>query len=41
VEVTRQAVRLAPDRVGPYEAIAIYTLALQRFNEARQSIYEA
>src|SRR5260221_6728954 len=29
-EVTRQAMRLAPDHVGPYEALANYTLALQR-----------
>src|SRR4029077_2995992 len=40
-EVTRQAVRLAPEQVGPYEGIANFTLALQRFDGARQSIHEA
>jgi eukaryotic-like serine/threonine-protein kinase len=40
-EVTRQAMRLAPDGVGPYEGLANYALALQRFDEARQSIHEA
>jgi serine/threonine protein kinase/Flp pilus assembly protein TadD len=40
-EVTRQALRLEPDRVGPYESLANYTLALQRFDEARQVIHEA
>src|SRR5258708_6729352 len=33
--------RLAPDHVDPYEALANYALALQRFDEARQSIHEA
>ena len=40
-EVARQAVRLAPDRVSPHEALANHTLALQRFDEARQVIHEA
>src|SRR5260370_37213185 len=40
-ETTRQSLRLGPDWVGSYEAIANYTLALQRFDEARQSIREA
>ena len=40
-EVTRQALRLAPDRGGLYEGLANYTLALQRFDEARQVIHEA
>ena len=40
-EVTRQALRLAPDQVGPYDNLANYALALQRFDEARQSIHEA
>jgi eukaryotic-like serine/threonine-protein kinase len=40
-EVTRQALRLAPDRVAQYANLANYTLALQRFDEARQSIHEA
>ena len=40
-EVTRQALRLEPDHVSLYEALANYTLALQRFDEARQSIHEA
>jgi len=40
-EVTRQAVRLAPDRVGTYDGLANYTIALQRFDETRQVIHEA
>jgi serine/threonine protein kinase/tetratricopeptide (TPR) repeat protein len=40
-ETTRQCLRLRPDRVVPYEAIASYALALQRFDEALQSIHEA
>jgi len=40
-EVARQAVRLAPDRVGTYDGLANFTIALQRFDEARQSIHEA
>jgi serine/threonine protein kinase/tetratricopeptide (TPR) repeat protein len=40
VEVTRQAVRLAPDE-NVYDNLANYTLALQRFDEARQTIHEA
>jgi serine/threonine protein kinase/tetratricopeptide (TPR) repeat protein len=40
-EITRQAVRLAPDVVGNYENLANYTVALQRFEEARQIIHEA
>jgi serine/threonine protein kinase/tetratricopeptide (TPR) repeat protein len=40
-ETTRQSLRLRPDWVASYEAIANYTLALQRFDEARQSIHEA
>ena len=40
-EITRQAVRLAPDRVGFYANLANYALALQRFDEARQIIHEA
>jgi eukaryotic-like serine/threonine-protein kinase len=38
VEVTRQAVRLAPDSISIYENLANHTLALQRFDEARQVI---
>lgn len=39
-EVTRQALRLEPDT--PYYAnLANFTLALQRFDEARQSLHEA
>ena len=41
VEVTRQAVRLAPDQLAPYEAIANFTLALQHFDESRQIGHEA
>jgi eukaryotic-like serine/threonine-protein kinase len=39
-EVTRQAVRLAPDE-NYYVNLANYTLALQRFDETRQVIHEA
>jgi serine/threonine protein kinase/tetratricopeptide (TPR) repeat protein len=39
-EVTRQAMRLAPD-ANLYGNLANYTLASQRFDEARQSIHEA
>jgi tetratricopeptide (TPR) repeat protein len=41
LEIMRQAVRLAPDRVGHYGNLANYTLALQRFDETRQIIHEA
>jgi eukaryotic-like serine/threonine-protein kinase len=41
VEFTRQGMRLAPDRVANYANLANFTLALQRFDEARQSIHEA
>jgi tetratricopeptide (TPR) repeat protein/predicted Ser/Thr protein kinase len=41
VEITSQAVHLAPDRVGSYDNLANYTLALQRFDEARQIIRDA
>ena len=41
VEVTRQALPLAPDRSAPYENLANYTFALQRLEEARQVIHEA
>jgi serine/threonine protein kinase/tetratricopeptide (TPR) repeat protein len=40
-DVTRQALRLAPDNVAMYDNLANYTLALQRFDEARQIIREA
>jgi len=40
-EVTRQAVRLAPDKVNGYENLAGYRLASQSFDEARQIIHEA
>jgi serine/threonine protein kinase/tetratricopeptide (TPR) repeat protein len=40
-EVTRQALRLAPDRASHYGNLASYTLALQRFDETRQSIHDA
>ncbi len=40
-EATKQAMRLAPDDVGWYENLAIYSVALQRFEEARQIIHEA
>ena len=38
---TRQALELAPDRVIPYDNLAMYFLALQRFDEARQIIQAA
>jgi len=40
-EVTRQALRLAPDSADSYDNLANYTLALQRFDETRQIIHEA
>jgi tetratricopeptide (TPR) repeat protein len=40
-EITRQAVRLAPDRLVQYENLAYDALALQRLDEARQIIHEA
>jgi len=40
-EVTRQALRLAPDRLASYADLANFALALQRFDEARQSIHDA
>jgi eukaryotic-like serine/threonine-protein kinase len=40
-EITRQALRLAPDRVGFYENPANIALALQQFDEARHIIHEA
>ena len=39
-EITRQAVRLAPDQLA-YVNLANYTLALQSFDETRQNIIEA
>ena len=33
--------RLAPDQVAPYNNLANYALALQRFDETRQVIHEA
>src|SRR5437870_8180886 len=41
VEATRQALRLAPDNVAPYENLGNYLLALQRFDEARQVLQQA
>jgi tetratricopeptide (TPR) repeat protein len=41
VELTRQAQKLAPERVGVYGNLASYLLALQRQDEARQTIREA
>ena len=40
-EVTRQGMRLAPDQISSYTNLANYTFALQRFEEARQSIHNA
>src|SRR5205807_5788683 len=39
-EITRQGVRLLPDRVGGYENLPNYALALHRFDEARQIVHE-
>jgi eukaryotic-like serine/threonine-protein kinase len=38
VEITRQALHLAPDAVSEYGNLASYALALQHFDEARQII---
>jgi tetratricopeptide (TPR) repeat protein len=40
-EITRRALRLAPDRVVIYNNLALDVLALQRFDEAKQIIHEA
>ena len=40
-EITRQAVRLAPDQLGNYGNLANHALALQHFDETRQIIHEA
>jgi eukaryotic-like serine/threonine-protein kinase len=40
-EVTRQSMRLAPERAASYTNLANQTLALQRLDETRQSIHEA
>jgi hypothetical protein len=39
-DATRQAVHLAPDQIGWYENLAMYALASQRFDEARQIIHQ-
>jgi tetratricopeptide (TPR) repeat protein len=41
VEVTKQTLRLAPDRVLGYANLANFTVALQRFDETRQAIHDA
>jgi eukaryotic-like serine/threonine-protein kinase len=40
-EITRQAMRLAPDDVSSYDDLAYFALALQHFDEARHIIQEA
>jgi tetratricopeptide (TPR) repeat protein/class 3 adenylate cyclase len=40
-ETTGQALRLSPGHVTPYDDLATSTLALQRFDETRQTIHEA
>jgi tetratricopeptide (TPR) repeat protein len=40
-EITRQALRRAPDDVGVYENLANYALASQRFDQTRQIIDQA
>jgi eukaryotic-like serine/threonine-protein kinase len=39
-EVTKQSLRLAPDRLSNYGNLANYTLSLQRLDETRQIIHE-
>ncbi len=41
VDITRQGLRLTPGRVSSYASLSNITLALQRFDEARQFIREA
>jgi eukaryotic-like serine/threonine-protein kinase len=41
VDITRQAVRLAPDQLNNYENLAGYAMALQHFDEVREAIREA
>jgi serine/threonine protein kinase/tetratricopeptide (TPR) repeat protein len=41
MEITAQALRLAPDRLSGYTNTANYALALQRFEQARQTINDA
>ena len=41
VEVTGEALRLAPDSSRPYTNLAIYNLALQRFDETRRIVHDA
>ncbi len=41
IEITTQAVQIAPDSAVWYENLAKYALALQRFDKARQMIQEA
>ena len=40
-DMTSQALRLAPDDVGWYENLATYSIAMQRFDAARQIVHEA
>jgi eukaryotic-like serine/threonine-protein kinase len=40
-EITKQALRLAPDTLTMYVNLAFFTLALERFDESRQIIGEA
>jgi tetratricopeptide (TPR) repeat protein len=41
IEIMRQAQQLAPDRIGSYSNLANFQLALQRVDEARQTIRNA
>jgi len=41
IEAMRQALRLAPDNVGPYENLANFNLALENFDPARQMVEQA
>jgi tetratricopeptide (TPR) repeat protein len=40
-EITKQALRVAPDQMYPYENLANFALALQRFDETRQVVRDA
>ena len=41
VDAFREALRLAPDHVAPYANLCFSLFGLQRFEDARQTIYEA
>jgi serine/threonine protein kinase/tetratricopeptide (TPR) repeat protein len=41
IEITRRAQQLDPNRVPPYDNLAVFYLASQRLNEAKQTIQDA